>query len=486
MRGKKSEKSSLDGLTLRLYDEFLSVIDRDALSNAYRQQRYGDRLYDYQKIVREIGRNCLRSYNGEIYYFEGRVWKPIVRDQASCIEYALRDALVKYGVGKDDVVKAAPRLVASLRDGAGVSPLFVNPSLVGFANGVWDFSDIDNPERHEFGERLPILQLLDYDYDPHATCPHWQSFLSSILPSDQILVLQKYLGLGCVCRTAMSHRVEESLWLIGGGGNGKTTITNTVTGVLGSWNISNVALADLVSGNMDSRARLIGENVVGKIFNICDEVQAYDITRYEDAFKSLCSGSPQTVRMIGGEFRTAYDIPFMIFSMNRKPTNANLDRAMLRRLVFIPFRAKVTAQDMNRELDSLLRQEYSGIRNWLIQGYKRLVADGYRFTKADMSEEEKRQYMVENRQTVRLFMDENGIRENYHIGRLNEKPRRVIASVLFSKYVEWCEQRGYDHEEFNGFSRIMTRYGVDRQKTNVGTVYALFLDRELDYFINEK
>ena len=103
-----------------------------------------------------------------------------------------------------------------------------------------------------------------------------------------------------------------------------------------------------------------------------------------------------------------------------------------------------------------------------------------------MSEEEKRQYMVENRQTVRLFMDENGIRENYHIGRLNEKPRRVIASVLFSKYVEWCEQRGYDHEEFNGFSRIMTRYGVDRQKTNVGTVYALFLDRELDYFINEK
>ena len=94
--------------------------------------------------------------------------------------------------------------------------------------------------------------------------------------------------------------------------------------------------------------------------------------------------------------------------------------------------------------------------------------------------------MVENRQTVRLFMDENGIRENFHIGKLNEKPRRVIANVLFNKYVEWCDQRGYDHEEFNGFSRIMTKYGVDRQKTNVGTVYSLFLDRELDYFINEK
>lgn len=486
MRGKKGSKPTQDSLTSLLYEEFLSVIDKDDLVRAYQQQRYGDRLYDYQKIVRDVGRVCLRVHNGEIYYFGGSVWSPIVRDQVSCIEYALRDALVRYGVGKDDVVKAAPRLVSSLRDGAGVSPLGVTPSLVGFRNGVWDFSDIDNPVRHDFSERMPVLQLLDYDYDPDATCPNWLCFLRSILPQEQIAVLQKYLGLGCVCRTSMSHRIEESLWLIGGGGNGKTTITNTVTGVLGSWNVSNVALADLVSGNMDSRARLIGENVVGKIFNICDEVQAYDITRYEDAFKSLCSGSPQTVRMIGGEFRTAYDIPFMIFSMNRKPTNANLDRAMLRRLIFVPFRAKVTAQDMNRELDSILRNEYSGIRNWLLQGYKALVRDEYKFTKADMSEDEKRRYMVENGQTVRLFLDENGIRENYRVGNLKEKPSRVIANVLFAKYCEWCDGRGYDHENFNGFSRAMTKFGVEKQKTNVGTAYSLFLDKKLDYFINDK
>ena len=481
---KSSPKSASDSLSELLYKEFASAIDAKALTTAYHQQFYGDRLYDYQRIVREVGMKCLRSYCGEVYYFEGRIWKSISRDQYSCMEYALRDVLVNCGVGKNDVVKSSPKLVGCLRDGASVAPLGVNPGLVGFRNGVWDFSNIDCPVRYEFSDRMPVLQLLDYDYDPEATCPNWLSFLHSILPDGQILTLQKYLGLGCVCRRSMTHRVEESLWLIGSGGNGKTTITNVITGVLGAWNVGVESLSSLVSGNPDVRARILA-GVVGKTFNICDEVQAYDITRYEDAFKSLCSGSPQTIRRIGGDFETAYDIPFIIFSMNRKPTNANLDKAMLRRLIFIPFKAKVTDQDMKRDLDTVLKKEYSGIRNWLIQGYRRLVESEYKFTKSDMTEEEKRSYMVENHQTIRLFMDENGIRESYHINNLTEKPMCVLANVLYQEYVRWCEGRGYDHEEFNGFSRTMTLFGVEKSRSNVGMVYSLFCDKKLDYFFNK-
>lgn len=472
---EKGVNSSQDSLIRQLRDEFASGINKKRIVDAYHQQRYGDRLYDYQNLVFDIGRKCLRSLHGQIYYFDGVVWKPFDRSSSSCMEYALRDAMSKMGVDKNDIVKSSRTLVSSLRDGAIVSPLEVSPSLVGFRNGVWDFSDMDNPIRYKFSDRMAVTQLLDYDYDPNATCPNWIGFLKSILPDSEIITLQKYLGLGCVNRAAMSHRVEESLWLIGGGGNGKTTITNVITGVLGAWNISVESLSNLVSGNPDVRARLLA-GVVGRTFNICDEVQSYDITRHEDAFKSLCSGSPQTIRRIGGDFETAYDIPFMIFSMNRKPSNSNLDKAMMRRLVFIPFRAKVTEKDMRRDLDVILRQEYSGIRNWMMQGYRNLAADDYKFVSGSVSEAEKRDYMVENRQTVRVFFDDNGIRETLRVGALDEKPRIVLANALFQEYCAWCEFRGYEHEEFNGFSRAMTRMGVKKDHKNIGNIYYLYFD----------
>ncbi len=478
-----SGKSVTFDLRDKLCRDFISVIDKKVLMSAYHQQRYGHRLYDYQDIACSIGKQCLRSWNGGIYHFDGMVWRCLGEDELRIMSYSIREAFVRCGVDKDDVVKSSQKLYSSLCDGAMSSPLQLSPTIVGFRNGIWDFGDVYHPVHHEFSEKMPVIQLLDYDYDVDAVCPMWLSFLKSILPSEHILTLQKYLGLGIVYRSRMSHRVEESLWLVGNGANGKSTITNTVSEVLGTWNISNVALSDLVSGNMDSRARLIGEKVVGKIFNICDEVQAYDITRYEDAFKSLCSGSPQTIRTIREKFATAYDIPFLIFSMNNKPTNTNMDRAMLRRLIFIPFRASATANDMDRELSSRLRHEYPGIRNWMIEGYKKLVADDFHFTKVNMSDVEKRQYMVENRQTIRLFMDDNGLRENYHINQLDEKPKRIQANILYSKYVEWCQNNNCDCEEANAFYRWMnhTLGESQRRRTNVGMVYSLFSDNDIDY-----
>ena len=56
----------------------------------------------------------------------------------------------------------------------------------------------------------------------------WMSFLSKILRHRDIEVLQKYLGLGCADRRLMSHKVEETLWLVGGGGNGKSTVFEMV------------------------------------------------------------------------------------------------------------------------------------------------------------------------------------------------------------------------------------------------------------------
>lgn len=469
-----------DKLAASLPVLFGRYVNKRLLSKSNRQRRYEHRLYDFRQMCMEIGKECLRWYDGRVYAHDGKIWVPV---SDVVLESSISSAFVKSGADKGDIVKCSLKLVQSLKGGASESPLHVSPSIVGFRNGVWDFRDIDKPVRHSFSDMLPVVTLMDYDYDSDATCPMWTGFLKSVLPSQDIDTLQKYLGLGCVDRSLMSNKVEETLWLVGGGGNGKSTIADVVMGVYGTENVSGMSLGNLITGSSDVRARFLG-SIVGKIFNFCTEVQAADISRYEGAFKSLCSGEPQTVRRIGGDVETAYDIPFMIFNMNRKPTNSMLDRAMLRRLVFITFKASVTQKDMNRELGNMLKKEYSGIRNWMIEGYRRLVRSGFKFTRTELSDDEKRQYMIENHQTVRLFMDDEGLRENYRVGNLDEKPKMVVSNILYQKYVEWCEAQGCEHEEFNRFGRLMTQYGVEKKKTSVGVVYYLFSDVDKVYMFH--
>jgi predicted nucleotidyltransferase component of viral defense system len=80
-----------------------------------------------------------------------------------------------------------------------------------------------------------------------------------------------------------------------------------------------------------------------------------------------------------------------------------------------------------------------------------------------------------------LIYDDEGLRENYRVGYLDEKPKMCISNVLYQKYVEWCEQEGCEHEEFNRFGRLMTQCGVERRRTSLGTVYLLFSDENKDY-----
>lgn len=457
-------------------------LDKKLLRGAYQQARFGDRVYGYQEVVLSACACCFKTYMGDVYYFDGKIWCPLAD---IVLENALNKAMVKCGVPKSDLINSRSKLMYSARGGASMSPLELSASVIGFRNGIWDFSDIDNPVYHSFEDRMPVISILPYDYDPTAGCPKWLSFLSSVLPKGDIMTLQKYLGLGCADRKHMSHKIEETLWLIGNGANGKSTIFDVVRGVYGAGNMSYMGLDTLVSGSSEVRARFVG-SIVGKIFNYCSEVQADDISRNTDAFKSLCSGEPQTVRRLGHNPETAYDIPFLVFNMNHKPVNRNIDQALLRRLLFIPFRTTVSAVDMNRELSSELMRELPGIRNWMIEGYKMLVRDGYRFDTTKARDEETVNYMLENGQTVQVFLIKKGYNCNRRSGHWEDKMQWVSASAIYEDYVSFCEKWLQEPLNQRAFGGEMSRLGWhesngNRKRTGAGHVYGVFSETRIDY-----
>lgn len=484
-RSRVNERNERMALIDTLSDVISSSLDRKSLRSAYQQPRFGDRVYGYQECVFAVCSNCFRYYMGDVYYFDGRIWCPL---SDVVLETALNRSLVRGGVPKSDLVNSRSKLLYSARGGASMSPLELSASVIGFRNGVWDFSDIYNPVYHSFSDRMPIVSILPYNYDPDAVCPNWLSFLESVLPRGERMKLQKYLGLGCVDRKSMTHKIEETLWLVGSGANGKSTVFDVVRGVYGSDNISYVGLDTLLSGSTDVRARFIG-SIVGKIFNYCSEIQSDDITRYSDAFKSLCSGEPQTVRRLGCNPETTFDIPFLVFNMNRRPANRSMDKALLRRLLFVSFRTSVRAEDMNRELSNELLGELSGIRNWMIEGYKMLVRDGYRFGSTRDNDDELTSYMFENGQTVQVFLNKQQFYCNRRSGHWDDKMQWVSASALYADYVSFCDRWLQEPLNQRAFGGEMSRLGWydasgNRKRTGGGYMYGIFCEDPITYAVS--
>lgn len=442
-----------------------------------------ERASAYMDALCSLGSVCFRWYGfnnasrrryGErnvmegVYCFTGRIWEQV---DGVRFKIALKDfCLSGLGMTAQEWIRSGDKYVLSVRDGAMLSPLEVSRSIVGFSNGVYDFTDMRNIVCHPFSDRMPVTELLGYDYDERAKCRLWLAFLGTTLGKKHIELLQRYFSLGLVDREKMGRKVESTLWLVGPGGVGKSTILNVMSEVFGRWNVSSASMGDLLSSNSVTRPMVLS-SIVGKVFNMCGEVQAANMSGVRaDGFKSLCSGEPQPVRGIGRDYEMRSDIPYMVFSMNGKPKMSGIDNAILRRILFVPFRSMIREEDRDPELGAKLLKELPGIRNWLMEGYRKLEADNFRLdVSAGRDDEEEMSWMEENGQTVGLFLAKSGCRPYAYAGK-EEKGRWFPLKILHARYEDFCKKHGYEAENEKVMGIEMTRdlhYRKDRRATGV-------------------
>jgi phage/plasmid-associated DNA primase len=256
-------------------------------------------------------------------------------------------------------------------------------------------------------------------------------------------------------RGKMGAKVENCLMLYGNGSNGKGVIFDTVMGLFGRHNVSTMSLMQMIKGG-DDRLRNMAA-IDGKVVNFCPEIQAKDMSGYEDAFKSLCSGEPQMGRFIGRNVHTIVNVPWLIFSMNNIPKASDCSHGFFRRHLYVVFNYVVPDSMQNKHLAQDLMKEYSGILNWIYRGAKYLKARKYTFPKSELSEKQKLVVMAQN-DLVASWANARGIRSSAHAK--GELFCWIKSGDLYNDLQKYAE--------LNGFEFDVTKKGMSSSLEKIG------------------
>lgn len=213
-------------------------------------------------------------------------------------------------------------------------------------------------------DHLSTVQL-PVAWNPEATCPRFDAFLSQVLSPEAVELAWEMLGYLMM----NGNPLHTAFMFYGGGRNGKGTLIRVIEGLLGAENISSVSL-DLLNNNRFAPAALYG-----KVANIAGDVDA----TYQESTAALKSLTGEDVFRGENKHRdgfqfTSWAVP--LFSANEIPGSADVSTGYLSRWTVLHFTRSFQGAAQVLNLSDLLLQELDGIAHKAVLALRTLMARG--------------------------------------------------------------------------------------------------------------
>ncbi len=289
-----------------------------------------------------------------------------------------------------------------------------------------------------------FVSLVQYpvEYDPNAECPIWEDCINKWMEGpeedNKKLLLQQFSG---YCLSS-SMLYDKALFLVGDGGNGKSTFVDTIARVIGHDSVSHIDLESLYG-------QYGMHGLIGKRLNIIEEVHG---NYYQsNKLKKLVSGESVTIDIKYKPQFTFRPQTKFIFAVNMMPRVDDTSTATERRICAIQFKNNFRSNP-NTQLRSsvgLLAQELSGILNWMLKGAILL--------------KENQGFIVTEEQTQMLneYRQENSSVEGFIAECLEFiKDGTIEARELYESYKQWCQKDGRKFKANIAFTKEMKVYGT--------------------------
>lgn len=412
-----------------------------------------------------IEKSSLGTFGGKIHHFGGKTYVPLDR-------YAFQGALFnicskRINVPDADLVRMSD-IYQDCNNVVFSRPLRISQNVMIFRNGVLD---VEKDRFYKtFDKRFVQLWSVDYDYVKGVQPYLWRKFLDQVLPDPYWQrSLQMFLGATFVDRSKV--KIEHIVILLGKGANGKSVIQQAVCGVLGDEYVSTMEVGRLCSRGMDGDMAVAEIN--GKRLNYCTEMEETDFYKKSARLKAIVSGEAVTARQLYGTPFKAMNIPLLMANANRLPFFNSRDDAMLRRIYVIPFNVVIPDEEQDKELGDKLAVEYPAILNWILEGRRMFVENGYRLPR-DTSIGKYLQDEQNEFNSVMRFMSTHRYLATQE-GTSIEPVVWRTASDLYGEYYRWCKQN-YMTEIVTKviFMHMLEDNGYKKDRKSKGISFALY------------
>ncbi|MCR5488367.1 MAG: DUF5906 domain-containing protein [Lachnospiraceae bacterium] len=284
----------------------------------------------------------------------------------------------------------------------------------------------------------------------------WLAALDLFFCGDQELIsyVQEEVGTAAVGKVYQEHLIMA----YGDGANGKSTFWNALFRVLG--NYAGKMSAEALTMNCKRNVKPEMAELKGKRLIIASEME--EGMRLNTAVvKQLCSTDE-----IFAEKK--YKAPFyfvpshtLVLYTNHLPRIGANDDGIWRRLVVIPFNAKITgSSDIKNYADYLVENAGGAILRWIIEGAQKAIQKEFKLSTPQCVQD-----------AVAAYREDNDWFGHFIAECCDEDPAASERSgELYQQYRAYCQASGEYTRSTTDFYAAIDKAGYRRHKTNKGSM----------------
>jgi putative DNA primase/helicase len=236
------------------------------------------------------------------------------------------------------------------------------------------------------------------------------------------------------------------LWLVGGGGNGKSVLLNVLTHLVGAENVSHAHIEQL--GKNFVRAEL-----EGKLLNISPEISA-NAKMADGYLKQIVSADKVQAER---KFKPSFSFrPFvkLIAATNHLPRLTDSSEGFFRRAIILTFNRRFAQAEQDPLLEGRLLEELPGILVWAVEGLQELRERGA-FAIPPSS--------AAALETYRTESDPEGMFIESCLARVQRGG--MSPAKIYSEYLVWCKTFGFTTKTVIGFGKRLSDFGFDHRRS---------------------
>jgi putative DNA primase/helicase len=322
--------------------------------------------------------------------------------------------------------------------------------LLNVANGTLN---LETAELRPHSPADLLTHMASATFDASASCPTWKKFVADVTNGDKELAafLQRSCGL------ALSGDVSEQvLWLhYGEGRNGKSTLLNVLTDLLGTYAGPAPMELLLVKGRAGREVETQFASLAGK--RLVTTVEADCGVRFSEATVKLLTGGDTVLA------RRLYEDAWPVrpswklhVAANHKPLVRGTDEGIWRRLMLTPWLRRFEGQADDKGLKAKLLAELPGILNWCLAGFVQWRGQGLEPPEKVLA-------------ATKEYRGENDVLGNWMEEACVKEPHAVAeAAALYRAFAAWSEDRGEHPMTATAFGLRLEQLGYASERPSSG------------------